>query len=135
MNFSIIPLRYIIRFLGKHFKFHSNSNIPNNVLYNFPSYYKDMIQCWIKYFSHPPTASSKLFFWFVWKIKILEWPCKRVYLSCKLFFKWCQLIDALPKSWKNVITDDKGNYRHIVILSLHLLRDNHVYTAQKWNFH
>ena len=67
--------------------------------------------------------------------KLKSWSdlVKERNLSRKLFFKWCQLIHALPKLGKNVVTDDKVNYRYIVILSLHVLRD-HVYTAQKMKF-
>ena len=36
------------------------------MLYNFPSYYKDMIQCWIKYFSHPPTTLSVTVSQYLW---------------------------------------------------------------------
>ena len=49
---------------------------------------------------------------------------KEYNLNHKLFFKCCKLIYVLPKSWKKVITDDKGNYRNIVILNQDLLRDN-----------
>ena len=38
-EWKIIPLRYINQYLGKNFRFHSNLNIPHNVLYNLPSYY------------------------------------------------------------------------------------------------
>ena len=65
-EWKIIPLRYINRYLGKHFKFHYKSNIPPNVLCNFPSYYKDMIQCWIKYFSYPPTTTSAIASQYLW---------------------------------------------------------------------
>ena len=64
---------YINRYIGKHFTFHFNLNIPHNVLFNFPSYYKDMIQCWIKYSSHPPTKPSAIasqYLWFNSDIKV-----------------------------------------------------------------
>ena len=54
-------------------------------------------------------------------------------LNHKLFCKWCQLIHALPKSWRKAVTDDKGNYRNIFILNHHLLRDNHIYSLEKLN--
>ena len=72
-EWKIIPLRYINRYSSKHFKFHSNLNISPNVLYNFPSYYKDTIQSWIKCFSHPPTTTSviaSLYLWFNSNIKV-----------------------------------------------------------------
>ena len=54
-------------------------------------------------------------------------------LNHKLFFKWCQLIHAITKSWKKLIIDDKGNYRNIVILNHHLLKDKHIHSLEKLN--
>ena len=34
---------------------------------------------------------------------------------------------------KKRIIDDKGNCRDIVILNHHLLRDNHIYSLEKFN--
>ena len=50
-----------------------------------------------------------------------------------LLFKSCQLIHALSKSWKKVITDDKGNYDNIAIMNHHLLGYNHIYLLEKPN--
>ena len=58
---------------------------------------------------------------------------KEYNLNHKLFFKCCKLIYVLPKSWKKVITDDKGNYRNIVILNQDLLRDNLIHSLEKFN--
>ena len=31
----------------------------------------------------------------------------------KMYFKWCQLIHAIPKSWKKDIKIDQGNFRNL----------------------
>ena len=54
-------------------------------------------------------------------------------LNHKSFFKWCQLIHAITKSWKKLVTDDKGNYRNIVILNYHVLKDKHIHSLEKLN--
>ena len=72
-EWKIIPLRYINLYLGKNFKFHSSLEIPVNILDNFPSCYKNIIHCWIKYFSNSPNTPSAIasqYLWFNSNIKI-----------------------------------------------------------------
>ena len=142
-EWKIIPLRYISLYLGKDFKFHSSLEITVNILDNFPSYCKNIIQCWIKNFSKSPTTPSAIasqYLWFNSNIKVdkkvvfyKEFSDNQINfltdlfdlrgkkkswidlaiefnLDNKLFFKWCQLIHALPKSWKTTIADDQGQY-------------------------
>ena len=65
--------------------------------------------------------------------KLKSWSdiVKEYSLNHKSFFKWCQLIHALPKLWKKEITDDKSNYRNIDILNHHLLTDNDISPLEK----
>ena len=35
---------------------------------------------------------------------------------------WLQIIDALPKSWKDIILKDKGNAKNLVIFDHHIVR-------------
>ena len=35
---------------------------------------------------------------------------------------WLQIIDALPKTWKDIILKDKGNAKILVILDHHIVR-------------
>ena len=165
-EWKIIPLRYISLYLGKDFKFHSSLEITVNILDNFPSYYKNIIQCWIKNFSKSPTTPSAIasqYLWFNSNIKVdkkvvfyKEFSDNQINyltdlfdlrgkkkswidlaiefnLDNKLFFKWCQLIHALPKSWKTTIADDQGQYRSIVFLNHHLLKDRQIYSIEKLN--
>ena len=141
-EWKIIPLRYISLYLGKNFKFHSSLEIPLNILDNFPTYYKNLMQCWIKHLSKPPITPSAVasqYLWFNTNIKVdkkvvfyKEFSDKQVNfltdlfdvygkqkpwsdlaiefgLDHKIFFKWCQLIHAIPKSWKKMIADDQSH--------------------------
>ena len=36
---------------------------------------------------------------------------------------WLQIIDALPKSWKDAILKDKGNAKNLVIFDHHIVRN------------
>ena len=72
-EWKIIPLRYISLYLGKNFKFHSSLEIPLNILDNFPTYYKNLMQCWIKHLSKPPITPSAVasqYLWFNTNIKV-----------------------------------------------------------------
>ena len=52
-DWKIIPLNYINNALEKNFvfKFHSNLSIPNKTINSLPSYYKDNMNSWCKYYS------------------------------------------------------------------------------------
>ena len=54
------------------------------------------------------------FFYLYGKLKSWSDLVKEYNLNHKLCFKWSQLIPALPRSWKKVIEDDKGNYRKLL---------------------
>ena len=72
-DWKIIPLNYINNVLGMNFKFHSNLNIPNKTINSLPSYYKDIINSWCKYYSYTPKVStlvSSQFLWYNSHIKI-----------------------------------------------------------------
>ena len=65
-DWKIIPLNYICKALGKNLKFHSNSSIPNKTINSLPSYYKDIINSWCKYYSCTPKVSSLVSSQFLW---------------------------------------------------------------------
>ena len=44
---------------------------------------------------------------------------------------WLQIIDALPKSWKNIILKDKGNAKNLVIFDHHIIRKTQVFNLNK----
>ena len=52
-------------------------------------------------------------------------------LTQKLYFKWFQLIHAIPKSWKLAVLNDKGNCQNIVYLNHHLIKNNEILVIEK----
>ena len=48
-----------------------------------------------------------------------------------MYFKWFQLIHAIPKSWKKDIKIDQGNCRNLLYLNHHLIKNNQIYSIQK----
>ena len=59
-EWKIIPLPYINKLFGENCKFHSNLNIPRNTLSYFPSFYKDILKLWTKYYSNQPSLPSTI---------------------------------------------------------------------------
>ena len=45
---------------------------------------------------------------------------------------WLQIIDALPKTWKNIILKDKGNANNLVILDHHIIRKSQICNINKF---
>ena len=39
---------------------------------------------------------------------------------------WLQIIDALPKSWKDATLKDKGNAKDLVIFDYHIVRKSKI---------
>ena len=44
---------------------------------------------------------------------------------------WLQIIDALPKSWRDAILKDKGNAKSLVIFDHHIVRKSQIYGLDK----
>ena len=65
-DWKIIPLNYINNALSKNFKFHSNLSIPNETINSLPSYCKDIINSWCKYYSCTLKVSSLVSSQFLW---------------------------------------------------------------------
>ena len=65
-DWKIISLNYINNALGKNLKFHSNLSIPNKTINSLPSYYKDIIDFWCKYYFCTLEYSVFSFFAILW---------------------------------------------------------------------
>ena len=52
-------------------------------------------------------------------------------LTQKSYFKWFQLIHAIPRPWKLAVLDDKGICKNIIYLNHHLMKNNHVLVMEK----
>ena len=48
-------------------------------------------------------------------------------------FVWMQIINALPKSWKETFLTNEGNLNNLVIHDHHLLKKNQIYSLNKLN--
>ena len=44
---------------------------------------------------------------------------------------WLQIIDALPKTWKDIILKDKGNAKNLVIFDHHIVRNSQICSLNK----
>ena len=47
-------------------------------------------------------------------------------LTQKIYFKWFQLMHAIPKSWKLAVLNDNGNCKNITYLNQHLVQNNKI---------
>ena len=162
---EITPLNYINNALGKKFKFRSNLSIPNNTINSLPSYYKNIIISWCKYYSCTPAVPSLVSSQFLWynsyiqidnkvvcykdfadkKInyitnlfdengKLKSWQNILSYYRLtwqKYYFKWFQLIHAIPRPWKLAVLNDKGTCKNIIYLNHHLIKNNQFLAIEK----
>ena len=108
-DWKIIPLNYINNALGKNFKFHSTFSIPNKTINSLPSYNKDIINSWCKYYSCTPKFSSLVSSQFVWYnsyIKTDEVVCYKDFADKKINFV-SNLFDENGelKSWQKILND------------------------------
>ena len=157
-------MRYIHKAFGKNFKFHSNLQIPSDLICTFPTFYQDIITSSGNYYTSPPTLPSTIssqYLWFNTFIKIenrvvyyKEFSDNQINYVCdffdrngnlkswvnfvheykilkKMYFKWFQLIHAIPKSWKKDIKIDQGNCRNLLCLNHHLIKNNQIYSIEK----
>ena len=101
---KLIPLHYIKKYVGKEFKFHSNVKTPINILGLFPLFYKEISDCWTKYYCQAPTVSSAISSQYLWFNNCVNIDSKMTYKVKKQFyFKWLQLIDAIQNHCKNIL--------------------------------
>ena len=50
----------------------------------------------------------------------------------KKYFKWFQLIHAIPKSWKKDIKSDQGKCRNLLFLNHNLIKNYQIYSTDKF---
>ena len=61
-----------------------------------------------------------------WKDLKIEFHLKHTH---KIY--WLQIIDALPKTWKDIILKDKGNAKNLVIFDHHTVRNSQIHSLNK----
>ena len=83
-EWKIIPLHLLNKCFGPSFKFHSNLHFESKLLKDFPSFYKQMLINWKKYFIASPITPSSVLSQFIWYNSYIKIDNKAVYL--KFFF-------------------------------------------------
>ena len=65
--------------------------------------------------------------------KILEWNAFKIShdLSDNFFFKWIQIVDALPKNWVKIVNDDAGLSRQFCEFIPHVISKAKIYPLVK----
>ena len=61
-----------------------------------------------------------------WKVLKIEFHLKNTH---KIY--WLQTIDALSKTWKDIILKDKGHAKNLVILDHHIVRNSQIHSLNK----
>ena len=82
-EWKIIPLHLLNKYFGHSFKFHSNLYFESKLLKDFPSFYKQMLINWEKYFIASSITPSCFLSQFLWYNSYIKTDDKAVYL--KLF--------------------------------------------------
>ena len=78
-EWTLIPLRYINKYIGKEFSFQSNIKISNNILGLFPLFYKEIIDCWSIYYYQAPTLLSAIGSQYLWCTNCVNIHSKMIY--------------------------------------------------------
>ena len=67
------------------------------------------------------------------KGKIKSWKDLKTEFHLKDTHKmyWLQIIDVLPKTWKDIILKDKGNAKNLVIFDHHIVRNSQICSLNK----
>ena len=80
-GWKVVALFLISKHLGKNFKFHNNTDISNEVLSKFPSFYQDIFVIWVNNFTLKPTFPSMILSEFIWFNSHIKVDSKPVYFS------------------------------------------------------
>ena len=52
-------------------------------------------------------------------------------LDKKFYFKWYQITNTIPSSWKLTLLNDNGNFQNLEFLSHHLIEKNQILVLEK----
>ena len=77
-EWKIIPLHLLNRCFGPSFKFHSNLHFESKLLKQFPSFYKQILMNWSKYFIASPMTPSCILSQFIWHSSYIKIDSKAV---------------------------------------------------------
>ena len=54
-------------------------------------------------------------------------------LNNKYYFKWEQIVNSIPKTWKNILKENQSDCSNLVLLDHQLLKNNHTLGTAKIN--
>ena len=54
-------------------------------------------------------------------------------LSDQSYFKWRQIINSIPKTWKKLLKENQSDSSNLVLLDHQLLKNNHTLGIEKMN--
>ena len=78
-QWKVIPLFFINKTFGEHFKFHSNLDFSDDTVKCFPSFYKSMFLNWKKFFYVNPCVPSCILNQVLWLNKVIQINRKPVF--------------------------------------------------------
>ena len=78
-QWKVIPLFFINKTFGEHFKFHSNLDFSDDTVKCFPSFYKSMFLNWKKFFYVNPCVPSCILNQVLWFNKVIQINRKPVF--------------------------------------------------------
>ena len=78
-QWKVIPLFFINKTFGEHFKFHSNLDFSDDIVKCFPSFYKSMFLNWKKFFHVNPCVPSCILNQVLWFNKFIQINRKPVF--------------------------------------------------------
>ena len=65
------------------------------------------------------------------ELKCLQKILSDFELTQKPYFKWFQLIHAIPRPWKLAVLNDKANCKNIIYLNHHLIKNSQILAMEK----
>ena len=123
-DWKIVPLFLIDKHLGKNFKFHNNLDISNDILSK-----RQTVSLYIFLFFPGKNVIGQLF---NDSGNIKPWKDLKQNFILKIHkIYWLQIIDALPKTWKDIILKDKRNAKSLVIFDHHIVRNSQIHSLNK----
>ena len=80
-EWKIIPLHLLNKYFGPFFKLHSNLHFESKLLKGFPSFYKQIVMNWKKYFIASSMTPSCVLSQFLWYNSYIKNDNKAIYLK------------------------------------------------------
>ena len=126
---KVIPSHLIKTNLGINFKFHSNLDISDQKLKNFPNYYKNIFKTWCLHLTSTPALPSAIASQALWYNKNIKTDNKSIYLA-EFSKKGLNCVGNLfneRQKWKEDLSKVKETIHNLVIQDHHIIRKHYIY--------